>query len=191
MSFHKFVTLGIPLLLCNLASIGYTPLNSFPLCCRVVSKTPGLLQNDRDTPPKESRLFVTGRLRRKAPEIPATDAREDSAVRTILGNRWMPLTGRRPSAVKPEARNKRTAFPNPRSRGKFATRSADSGWPSRGRRWGLSQPETALGVQNGRQWHGLARLVAGNARAIGEIDGAMRGGCGFSSPAPARRQCVP
>ena len=49
---------------------------------------------------RELRRLVTGRLRRRAPESPAMDAREDSALRTILGNRWMPLTGRRPKALK-------------------------------------------------------------------------------------------
>ena len=55
---------------------------------------------------------VTGRLRRRVPESPARSPR----LRTILGNRWMPLTRRRPKAAKPEAKNERTAFLTARTR---------------------------------------------------------------------------
>ena len=59
---------------------------------------PPLCKTIETTRRRAFRRSSQGRLRRRAPESPAMDAREDSAMRTILGNRWMPFTCRRPKA---------------------------------------------------------------------------------------------
>jgi len=50
------------------------------------------LQNDKDQKPKGLRRSVNGRLRRRG------SRKSRNEVRTILGNRWMPLTECRPQA---------------------------------------------------------------------------------------------